>query len=325
MDTDLNGLIVELYQGVRGVALADFKKWAFEKIRCLVPFDSGLWYSGASVPWHLHDVFLLNRPYDLIGDYMERARPLDFVWPSMRKHPGVTINSADLKSRHAFEHSEFYRVFAQHYGIECVLGTTMLDAMSSVRSIVSVWRSDALQPFTERERRQTEILTPHLVEADKMNRLFHIELPLQPGARATWATAVCEPSGMLCLTDSRFAAVLRSEWMDWSNGRIPRKLVAHLQQRQADPFVGRRIIIHAHEVGGLILLKARRKAAVDRLGKKEHQTAVFLAEGCSYQEVANLRKASLATIRNQAHSIYQKLSIMNKAQLAHALARLVES
>lgn len=324
MDTDLNELIVELYQGVRGVAVTDFKKWALEKIRRVVPFDSGLWGSGTDVPRQMHDVFLLNHSHDLIADYLAHARAHDFVWPHMRRHPGVTINSADLTSRHAFEHSEIYRVFARRYGIECVLGTTLLDAGSSVRSIVVFWRSDASQAFTERERQVTEIITRHLLEADKMNRLFHIEMPRQPGMRATWATAVCEPSGMLCLTDSHFKAVLRSEWLDWNNACVPRKLALHVQQH-GGPFVGRRIIVHAHAVGGLILLKARRKAAVDRLGKKEHQTALFLAAGHSYQEVARLRKASLATIRNQAHSIYQKLSVLNKAQLAHALAGLTET
>lgn len=324
MDTDLNELIIELYRGVRGVAVTDFKKWALENIRRVIPFDSGLWCSGTAVPMQMHDLFLLNQSHDLIADYLAHARAQDFLWPHMCRQPGITINSADLVSRHAFEHSELYRVFARRHGIECVLATSLPESGSAVRSIVAFWRGDASRAFTERERRATEILTRHLIEADKMNRLFHIEMPHQAGKRLTWATAVCEPSGMLCLTDSRFKAVLRSEWLDWNNARVPRKLAAHVQQ-QGGPFVGREIIIHAHAIGGLILLKARRKAAVDRLGKKEHQTALFLAEGRSYQEVARLRKASLATIRNQAHSIYQKLSVMNKAQLAHALAGLAET
>lgn len=52
----------------------------------------------------------------------------------------------------------------------------------------------------------------------------------------------------------------------------------------------------------------------------ERVVAELASTGASYKDIANQLGRSPATIRNQLHSIYAKLGVKNKAELAYRLS-----
>lgn len=69
------------------------------------------------------------------------------------------------------------------------------------------------------------------------------------------------------------------------------------------------------------LLKGRRKTAVDSLSRREMEVAKRFGEGRSYQDIALALHISPDTVRNHLKTIYAKLGIGNKVELANLVRR----
>ncbi len=54
----------------------------------------------------------------------------------------------------------------------------------------------------------------------------------------------------------------------------------------------------------------------DELSEQEDQVAQMIGSGLEAKEVANIRFKSVATIRNQMQSIYEKLNVKNRSELS---------
>jgi DNA-binding CsgD family transcriptional regulator len=72
----------------------------------------------------------------------------------------------------------------------------------------------------------------------------------------------------------------------------------------------------------MLFVDARNRAEQEgRLTATETRVAKLIASGYSYKEVALELRVSPATIRNQVHSVYQKLGLSGRFELAEALRR----
>jgi len=69
----------------------------------------------------------------------------------------------------------------------------------------------------------------------------------------------------------------------------------------------------------MLFLQAREGASVEQLTRAEMAVANLIAQGLSYKEAAKRLSRSPATVRNQLHSVYLKLSVDNKVALARRL------
>lgn len=70
--------------------------------------------------------------------------------------------------------------------------------------------------------------------------------------------------------------------------------------------------VHLHELGAAI----QRQFADWRLTPAEQEVGFLLLKGFSHKEIARLRKASEATVRQQAASIYDKSGLSGRAALS---------
>jgi len=84
-------------------------------------------------------------------------------------------------------------------------------------------------------------------------------------------------------------------------------------------FVGRKIVASAYEFNGTLYVEIKAKPEGDVLTPREQMIAKLLVSGDSYKGIARTLGSSPATVRNQAHSIYTKLKVGSKTDLANAL------
>lgn len=62
--------ITAIYDGVFGIPLADFQRFALARIGDLVVHDSAVWINGVSAANQVHSCLLVNQADDLIDRYM---------------------------------------------------------------------------------------------------------------------------------------------------------------------------------------------------------------------------------------------------------------
>lgn len=143
----------------------------------------------------------------------------------------------------------------------------------------------------------------------------------ETGQRVSYSSAAVDMHSLLHASDDRFAKILREEWSDWRGPHLPERLATHLAVNQGRAFVGQSIVIRANPFKDLIVLRARPKATYDKLSIREQQISQLFATGQSQKEIAKSLSISPATVNNHITSVYAKLAINDKAQLAYQVAQ----
>jgi DNA-binding CsgD family transcriptional regulator len=314
-------LILCLYQFGRDVPIESFRRWALDRLRELIPFDSAMWGTGSESPQAINSVFLYNQPRTLIDDYVQGGwQAQDFLRNACVTYPSETINLANLISREDWHRTALYRKFTRKYGVEWILCTAQVEPVSSLNAFISLWRSDTQKPFTEAERRCKQVLMPHLIESMRINCLWNFHAAAMPTTyRRTHAMALCDRAGILHECSRAFTALIRSEWPQWQGAKLPSALVSSLSRGR---YAGKHIDVSVSPVNDQWLLRADSLGLTDRLGRREREVAAMYARGMSYREIAQSMGLAPTTVRNQLRTGFKKLGVNSKVELARLLGEL---
>ena len=209
------------------------------------------------------------------------------------------------------------------------------EPLAARRVRLQLWqdRPAASADATLADSQALQFLMPHLVEAQRENRLSRLHSGADQGALRSHA--LCDADGVLQQVDAQGLALLRAEWRNWSNARLPAALVDWLAQLRgglADaqpasgahepapaPFHGRQITLLPVRSGELWLLEVRRRAPVDRLSRRQRDIALLYAEGHTGPQIATRLGLSSSTVNNHLGVIFKKLAVSNKVQLLNAV------
>ncbi|MBN9427477.1 MAG: helix-turn-helix transcriptional regulator [Burkholderiales bacterium] len=316
MNDSIDGLLIELYRGSREVGWRQFQDWALDLLQTRLRFDSAWWGKGSYHAGYVHHLHLYRCRPEIVEDY-RRWVDHDFMRAAVMSRPGVSVNLSDVMSREEFIRTPVYRHFCQPHSIEWSLATvSMVDEKAGLLQWISLRRSDPGQPFTEAERQLKQRLVPHLIEAERGCRQYFLR---ESGARLRgrpWG--LCDAHGQLHEIGPQFVDTLRREWPDWSGPELPAPLFDAL--RAGRPYDGENIVIDTESVNGLYCLFARSRTAIDSLSPRERQVAGRYARGEDHARIASSLGVSPVTVRNQIQSVYRKLGINNKAELATRLS-----
>lgn len=308
----LSSAVLTLYRGSRELPMEEFQDWAFEYLRTVLDFDSGLWLTAIL---HLdqdtatfHTRHLYKQPLQLLVDWAQCEDATIFsrrVFAS----PGTTLACTP-----SVEMGVELAAHARRYGIEQILATTQIDPIAGISELISVYRADVDRPFSEDERVFQQHIVPHLSEAWRLCRIRHLEHLIQPACALDAHTAGADMEGVLNLIDPGFTKLLRTEWPDWRGPRLPGKLLDS-HRRGESLHIGRRTAFHFVPFDDHILLRARRKQPIDDLSQREREVARHYAAGLSHKKIAQSLGLSPATVRNHLSTVYLKLGVDNKAML----------
>jgi DNA-binding CsgD family transcriptional regulator len=185
------------------------------------------------------------------------------------------------------------------------------------RHRISCYRSGGTDHFSARDCARANALLPHFVEALALNRSLAVRAP-SDSTPPTSTRALIDASGVLLHSSREFLEILRMQWQDWEEPRIPDTLLSRLRSGPAH-IAGGDVCITTHPVGEALLLTARRVSRLDRLSPREATVAREFGSGKTYKEIAKALQRSPATIRNMLQSAYRKLGIDNKAELVRLL------
>ncbi|MDR3672874.1 MAG: helix-turn-helix transcriptional regulator [Holophaga sp.] len=311
--------LTRIYRLAAATPIQEFPGRALGLLREWIDFDGAVFGFGETTPDRLSidGVCIYHRAPALLTEYAEVSR-LDPVTRSFVRRPR-SIQNVDTEARYAGKENDLLARFARCHDLRHLLLVGDQNELQSRLRWIVLYRGThkSFEPF---EVIRMSAAWEHIRCALDLNRAHELDLHAPPGDRR--ALALVSPAGVFELVDQAFLDVLRREWRDLPDTRLPLAALGPLQSGR--PFTGRQVEIAFIRRGDHILCEARGLEAHARLSAREGQVATYYSIGKSYKEIAKLLGSSPNTVRVQLARIYQKLGIKDKSVLASALTRRAE-
>lgn len=310
----INAFIVELYQAAHEVPASQFKEWAFDRMQPLVAFDSGLW-AQATMEYGLqvHGQYAHKQPKEMMRNY-EAIKHEDPLIHRLIELPGTTWDLYSVCPRDEWIKRIEYTEHCRKFGIEAVISTALLDRDTRLLTVISLYRANPDQLFSETDRITKELLTPHLVEAYRICLFLHLHLPAGFCNSNLHAAALCDRMGVIHQSEAAFADLLRREWPDWVGPLLPDDIVRLFRDGE-DRSEGKQVDIQISPLDDLYHVCLCPHSPLRALAPRERSVAELLSEGLSYKEIAQRLEISPSTVTNHVNAIYQKLKINGRGKL----------
>jgi RNA polymerase sigma factor (sigma-70 family) len=293
-----------------------FKERAMELIKELIPFDGALWASGRGHERTVHNVYLYGLPQELMQSY-ENIKGQDRILSRLIENPGITVDMLECYDPEERKHLELYTDHSKRFGIEAVISTALPDEDLGLLEVMSLYRNTASPAFSARERQIKQTLFPFMNQVWHHNQIQSLKHACGCARKGT--AAICDGQGWLRHAESKFTGLLRSEFPDWKAPELPAPLRDWLIQSDELEYLGKLVVFNKEIQNDLTLLQARSRGALAELSPREAQIAENFAAGLTYKEIAAELKVSTSTVRRHLESIYRKLNISSKVELANVL------
>ena len=310
--------ITEMNHRAQNSDAEDLARWAVCELSGTLGFDAA-WYGWATLRQDGVEVYA-NTTFNLPENYYRnwlRMADQDLLARSMIENPGYVATYDRGQSRQTDGMADL----SDNYDLRR-MATAMNGRYGDFANFyISSYRNGkAARAFNGEERDFLQCAVNHLSSAMKLSTS-------EPG-RAVVPDSVTilaskDGIGLLCLDAlrERFGEI----WPRWRGDNLPDQLACLMARPGTHVLPDHDLVVCVETTPGvqdmdLRRVTLRRLRGFDRLTKREREVARALAGGKSAKEVARQFGLAPATVRNQTQSIYQKLQVDNRAELAAAVS-----
>lgn len=316
-----SGLLLGLYRQAQIIPPTEFQTQALDAVREKLGFDSALWARGAMGPEGgiVHSACVYRQPPGMMENY-ERIKQHDTLAFEAFSRIGLTVNAA-LTTDPYWQPRLHPDVMAhvKCYGMEHVLATHLAEPVLRLFTAVSFYRANPGKPFTEAERLFKQNLMPHLAEAWNLNRFNFLHPSQESNMHMGRARAICDKEGVLYNASQCFEELMLAEWPDWHGPQLPRVLLDTLSGKGRRQYTGHVIVGTIKTLNDMLLFCVRRKSTVDQLSPREREVAKRFGRGMDHRKIADELHIAPVTVRNHLQTIYAKLGVSNKVEMARII------
>lgn len=314
---ELSEFLIELYRSAREVPIDGFQEAALNRLSALVPFDSARWGTASADERgaKFHAPYLYRDSPESLLEYNE-FRDHDIAALTVMANPIRSYNFplCQLLGKSGAGISEYVH---RHRHEQALITAQELFPGAGVYHSLSMYGAYQEKPFSEDQRRLTELLFPHLREAQRINQAMHLEKVRPRLGTGSWALALCDSAGHWCFAETAFLELVRREWADRVHRVLPDELRLALSSAKRVPgWQGRYVVFGFERVCGWVLLRARIRLPIDALSFRELEVATRVAAGLTHKEIAKVLHVSPATVRNHLQAIHERVGVRNNAELA---------
>jgi DNA-binding CsgD family transcriptional regulator len=301
--------IARLYRSALSVPAEDFRAWALEQLRSVVPFDGALWGSGVTSHMRFHTVTVVGLPPEF-PQALETTTAINPLIPRILQNLDNPVDMASVLPDAEFFASEIYARAFRPFGITRILSTGHLDPRSGLYSLVTLYRRDPARGFSEVEKAQQRRLTYHLFNAGSHAFFLHLarthtERP--PGAGA----AVVDGSGAYHEATVHFLDLIEERF----GTRNPQALPFDLPE-PGQTLAVQDLMLRCEPLGDLLLLTLWPAGPLDRLTPREREIVFCVAQGLSFKQAAKKIGVAPSTVANHLYRVYRKLGVYSRTELA---------
>lgn len=302
-------VIARLYRWALAVPPGHYRTWALEQIQRVIPHDGALWGSGSRTQLRFHTVTLNGLPADF-ATTLEATSAINPILPRLLQQYDTPVDMAEVLPDTEFFSSEIYRRAFQPYGIARILSTSHHDARSGLGSLLTLYRKNPEQRFTELEKQRQKRLTFHLFMAASHAYFLHLmktqaERPLGAGA------AVLDRHGNFHEAQPRFLEMLDERFPN----RGPQQLPFALPE-PGQTLAFQDLMVRGEALEDLLLVTIWPAGPLDRLTAREREIVYCVAQGLSFKQAARKIGVAPSTVANHLYRVYRKLGVYSRTELA---------
>lgn len=302
-------VIARLYRSGLSATVDGFRAWALQQLQAVIPHDGALWGSGVTTRWKFHTVTVSGLPAEF-PQALEATTRINPIIPRILQNLDTPVDMASVMSDDEFFDSDIYRQAFEPFGISRILSTAHLDRRSGLYSLVTLYRKDRDQPFTEADKARQKRLTFHLFNAGSHAFFVHLarthaQRPEGAGAAVVDATGTFHEATVhfLDLLDERFPA------------RKPDELPLPVPE-PGQTVAFQDLMIRCEPLGDLSLLTIWPAGPLDRLTSREREIVNCVAQGLSFKQAARKIGVAPSTVANHLYRVYRKLGVYSRTELA---------
>jgi DNA-binding CsgD family transcriptional regulator len=322
MNTEqLSHFLLNLYDAVPALGVEQFTRHVFGHLQTLLRFDSGgyVQFSAAenqqlrmtsASAFNIDAERKLRLRMELLGcEKMHDLRELISSDPLIqagfhRPQTAVHGNVADFGERHLQEYAK---------ATEALNTLTMVLPSSNGYPLqtLSLWRNKSAARYTSTQSRLANAVLPHIFRAFLTNRELHVG-KLYGSQHHSLISGL---NGQIMYVDPALSALMFQHYPDWRPPFLPERLHRLLLADFSGMVQDGSLQVRWRQEHGLLFLSLTEIRIQLPLSPAESRVAQLLSEGLSYKEIARTLGNQPATVRNQAHQVYEKLGISGKAAL----------
>lgn len=306
-------MLLRLYDAARSCTITTFQDQAMNLIAVDLPFDTSWWGRSTVVDqrYQVHCSHMRNLPSD-VPQLLNLTDPDNVVARRTTSEPELA---------HVFGESDLFAkpttaALADHMRVTQAMGIAKVNRQTGLASFLSVARHAGEPTFCEHERQLLQLLMPHLTGALDLCCEMQMYRSHHENSGGVIAMITTDSQGFLHIAESSAVDLLQNEWPAWTGSRLPDALVQHIVQQRTF-YLGKHVRFGIHWSGEHVLLALRPRGPQDILTTQEFAVATAFSSGKSYKEVARDLLMAPATVRHHLRSVYLKLRVSDKAELAH--------
>ncbi|WP_428311933.1 response regulator transcription factor [Hydrocarboniphaga sp.] len=308
-DLKVDRYIARLYRSGLAVPPERYRAWALETLARVIPHDGALWGSGSATQGRFYTRTVVGLPEEFPAQ-LEATLPMNPLFPRIMANLERPVDMASVLSDEEFHRSEIYKQVFQPQGIERILSTGHLETRSGLYSLVTLYRKNPDEPFTDQEKDWQRRITYHLFNAAShvffVHELHRSDRP--PGSGA----AVVDSSGLFHEAQPRFLDLLETHY---PNPERAQALPFPLPEAGSSGLVGG-LGIKCEPLGDLFLLHIWTAGPLDRLTVREREVVNAVAQGLSFKQAAKKIGVAPSTVANHLYRVYRKLGVYSRTELA---------
>jgi DNA-binding CsgD family transcriptional regulator len=295
--------IARLYRSGLQVPAAEFRAWALNEWRELVPHDGALWGTGSVPGWRFHTVTVSGLPPEF-PHVLEDTRLLNPIAPRLLSHLDQPVDMREVMADAQFFRSDIYRRAFEPFGIARILSTPHLDRRSGLYSLLTLYRRDRRQIWTEAEKRLQQRISYHLYNAASHAYFLHL---LRSADRPRGGqAAVVDAHGVF------HEAQLDQHFSQREPHTLPFALPAPGEHR----LIGTDLCARCDPSGDLFIVWLWPAGPLDRLTAREREIVQAVSQGLSFKEAARKIGVAPSTVANHLYRVYRKLGVYSRTELA---------
>lgn len=314
---DLHRFISQLYCSATEVEPERFRRWALQQLRHVIPFDAAIWGSG-----NRHQRRFSNVTLEGIGpDFpkaLEESSGDNPLFAQVLNKPGKPWAMSDVMSDRKFYKSDLYARTFQPFGVERILSSINEDTRTGLWALLSIYRFDRTQKFSEIEKQTQEAALFHLIHAASHAFFLTISRPLTD-TRREW-NAVCDAEGLFHDAEPRFVDMLEEAFPEWKGERLP----FDVPEPGFSDEIGGGLCLRVESMGELLLLRVRESGPLDELTQRERDVVLQVCDGLSAKAIGRNLDLAPSTVSTHLYRAYRKLGVESRTNLAKLVKSLRE-
>lgn len=301
--------IARLYRSGLSVAAEDFRGWALRELNKVIPHDAALWGSGNMGRKQFHTVTLSGVPPEF-PQMLESTTEINPLVPEIFSKFDIPIDSRLVIPDRKFFKSEIFHKTFEPFGIQRILATTHLDRRSGLTSLMSIYRFDRKNVFTDREKEQQQRIAYHLFNA--ASHAFFLRMIRSSGERPPGSVAaVVDRLGCFHEAQLQFLDLLEEHFPDRELHTLPFAL----------PPPGETVIVGnlcalCEPAADMFTIYLWPAGPLDRLTQREREIVIAVAQGLSFKQAAKKIGLAPSTVANHLYRVYRKLGVYSRTELA---------